>query len=545
MLKISSILFIFFLFSTFVFAKILVYGKLTSTDGKPMLEANVFLSSPGENNIIKSAAVQKDGKYEIEIDSEGLWILHFTGLFHHQYPVAIYSYKPEKIKLNVKLEAYHYGNNFDNVKVIGNFNNWSIPRAIKMKKNKDSTYSVVINTTLDTVFYRLVDVRSGGELECPSASGFISNGIKGYNSYQVVRNGKASIVFDPSKIIYYRRLSSFSFASVNSVENRLAQAYASLIDTKEKYESSFYLDVADRHFLGFKFNFAPYISKVYNTLNDERNPLVRQVLLLSFFELNYMSTHGNFVKVTTARQTLKDITPNSIVWSLYPQAISEALRYAAFTELQRRKYIQSILKTNPMPQTKATLLWGEIERKFHSLDYAEIPRYLTILLDQYGDSPEAIKDSIYLNYLHIKKGIEAPVFTVESSSDTNRSFNNNSFKGKFYLLYFWSTSSNNAVEDLDNINKAYRRYKNKNFEILSLSIDSSGQNFSKSKLENLGVKWQNINLEDGLKSKICKDFEVYSVPKAILINPEDKILAEGWSLRGNKLNETLKKYLNN
>jgi thiol-disulfide isomerase/thioredoxin len=522
-----------------------VYGKVTGTDGKPMVMSRVFLTYPSDDNPVRSVAVGKDGKFRIEIESEGLWMLHFTGVFHHEYAVAIYADGSKEIQIDVRLEAYNYGTNFKRAAIIGNFNDWSLARAVKMKEDQHGTYSAIIDTKSDTVFYRLVNVCTGAFVEGTDADGFQPNGIEGYNSFLIPREGKVKIVLDPRKLLRFSQPSDFKLFVADSIESRFAKSFAIYEHTKQAYNSSLYWHVAEFKMGEFKFDFAPIIDSVRNLLNAEPEGLIRQVLQLDYFGLTAMSTFTHYVDVKTCRETLSGIPPNSIVWSLDPGLLSVALKQASYNQPQRKEYIGKVLDTNPMSRTKEVLLRDEIEWDFHSLDYVRIPRYLTTLLDQYGDSPEALTEGrIYsAEYLRVKRDANAPSFSVISLSDSAGSFTNDSFKGKYYLLDFWATWNKSSVDEIENLGKMCERYKNKGLEILSISLDSSAQVGHEFIQVKVGMPWFDAKADSGIGSKICRNFEVYSVPKAILVDPDGKILAAGWDLRGENLGKTLAKYL--
>jgi len=547
MVKVYSLLFILFFFFAHASAMITVSGRVTGTDDKPISVARVFLTYPSDDQPIKSVEVQKDGDFKIEIDSEGLWMLHFIGIYHHEYSIAVYANNAKEIKINVKLETYHYGNSFDGVKVVGNFNNWLVPRGIVMKKDSDGTYSAIVDSKTDTLFYRLVNARTDGEMEGTETDGFVPNGINGFSSFLIAKKGPVRIVFDPKKLKYSARPESFKFENLSSIQSKFAQAYATLVDGIHEFRISLYTHTANRQIVGFHFNYKPFIKKVKNLMRKERKGLVHQVLLLSYFELNYKNTNGTYENAITPRKLLKEIPSNSIVWSLYPHAILEMLSQGAFSEPEMDRIVHRILDSNPMARTKEILLADVIGRKFHSFQYSEILPYLSILLDQYGDSPEAIAFSktYAITYIPLKLGKSAPLFSVKSLSDPSQRFNNNSFKGKFYLLSFWASSNKECIKEIEDIGNAYKKYKDKNLEILSISLDSSSQNVSKNKFIKLRMPWSNNISVKGFDSKICKDFEVYSIPKSILVDPSGNIVASGWDLREDNLDKTLAKYLGN
>lgn len=543
--RLFSFLFVSLLFINSSSARITVYGRVTGTDDRPMSVARVLLTYPSDDQPIRSVAVRKDGKFSIAIDSEGLWTLHFIGTFHHEYTIAIYVNSMKDIQIDVRLETYNYGTNFGRAAIIGNFNGWSVPRSIELLEDQDSTYSAVVDSKSDTIFYRLVNVSTGGEIEGTDADGFLPNGIEGYNSFLITKKGKVKIVFDPRKLARSSQPATFKIITADRIESRFARSYAILEDTRNAYTSSLYWHIAEYRMGQFKFDFAPIIDSVRNLLNNEPDGLIRQVLQLDYFGLTAMSTFSHYVDVKTSRETLTGIPTNSVVWSLDPELLSVALNQAAYNPYQRKEYIQKVLNANPMSRTKAVLLRDEIERNFHSLQYDQILPYLATLLDQYGDSHEALTVGriYYTDYVKLKDSVRAPAFSVGSLSDSTQHFTNDSFKDKYYLLDFWATWSKPSVDEIEDIRREYEKYENKNLAILSLSLDSSSQDVAKFQLDNRRMPWLNAFISDGFGSKICKDFEVYSVPKLILVDPEGKVVAIGWDLRGDNLEKTLMKYL--
>ena len=531
---------IWIIFSSLTSAHILVEGRLTGAEGKPMPLARVYLTYPSDNNPIKFVNTNKNGWYRIEIDSEGLWMLHFTGVFHHDYSVALYLNNKETIKLNVKLRAYNYFPKFNRVAVIGNFNNWSVPRAVPLKKELNGTYSAVIESKTDSVIYRLINIRTGGEVEGTNLDGFPAKGITGFNSFQFAHDGKAKIIFNPHKLTVSKKKTSFNFLRADKFEKDFADAYATLENTRDIYKSNLYAHV-EEHRWGYKFNFTPYINGIAVMLSSEHNRLVRQALQLSYFELKFMSTAGHYVDVRTSRNTLKIIPPGSVVWSLNPGEMSEAISLAAFAEPLKKKYVMEVVNTNPIARTKEILLREEIDREFHSLNYNSILPYLSILLDQYGDSPEAkLEGRIYSKYIRLKVGDPAPKFSVKLLSDTSMHFTNNSFKDKFYLLEFWSASNKASVDEIVNLQKPNDKFKDK-LTVLSVCLNTSRQQADKllSSIDDITIL-KAID-EKGFDSPLCRSFEVYSVPKAVLIDPKGSVAAEGWELHGENLEKTLER----
>jgi peroxiredoxin len=544
MSRLSVFILIVLFFSASAFAKVTVYGTVVGVDGKPMTKANVFLTYPSDDRPVESVTVGKDGGYRIEIGSEGLWMLHFTGTYHHEYSVAIYANSSKSIRLDVGLRAYRYAVKLGRVRVIGNFNDWSKPSSAGFTQDKGGTYSTVVDSKSDTVFYRLLNVRTGGEIEGTDADGFVPHNLECYDSYLIAKRGKVRIVFDPRRLVRSTRPPRFRMLNADSTESGVAKAYALLEDTRDAYMSSLYWHIEEYKMGDFRFDFAGILDSTRHLLDKEPAGVVRQVLHLTYFALRYLSLTDHYVDVGTSRATLEGIPPGSVVWSLDPSSIMQAISLASFPEPQKDRYVDSVLNSNPMKRTKEILLKDQIDRKFYSLQYSFIPRYLEILVDQYGDSPEAVLDrERYSAYLLLKDGSRAPEFTLRSLGDSSQVFDNDYFKGKFFLLYFWAASSRASVDEMSNLRKAFEKYHGKNFEILGVSLDSSAGIASRSLLSQGRVNWPNALDSEGLGSEICRKFEVYSIPKAVLVNPDGIVVASGWELRGPNLLESLAKYV--
>lgn len=102
-----------------------------------------------------------------------------------------------------------------------------------------------------------------------------------------------------------------------------------------------------------------------------------------------------------------------------------------------------------------------------------------------------------------------------------------SLKGKYILLTFWE-SSNKASRDENKelLKPAYERLKNKNFEIVSVSLDDKKEAWLQAVKED-GLPWVNVNDLQGWKNKIAVDYGVKSIPMNFLIDPRGNIVGMG------------------
>lgn len=109
-------------------------------------------------------------------------------------------------------------------------------------------------------------------------------------------------------------------------------------------------------------------------------------------------------------------------------------------------------------------------------------------------------------------------------------------KGKVVLVDFWASWCGPCRREMPNLVEAYAKYKNKNFEIVGVSLDQSGDAW-KEAIKKLNITWPQMS---DLKFWNCEGAQLYavsSIPHTVLIDGEGIILARG--LHGNELLEKI------
>ena len=110
------------------------------------------------------------------------------------------------------------------------------------------------------------------------------------------------------------------------------------------------------------------------------------------------------------------------------------------------------------------------------------------------------------------------------------------------LLQFWSSSCKFSRDMNETLTRLYSQYRNKGFEIVSISNDIDKSEWIKAIKED-NMKWPQLsNLEDW-DGKIFSAYNINSTPSNLLVDKEGKIIAK--NIRNENLEKTIKKYLNN
>ncbi|NPA35935.1 MAG: AhpC/TSA family protein [Chlorobi bacterium] len=132
-------------------------------------------------------------------------------------------------------------------------------------------------------------------------------------------------------------------------------------------------------------------------------------------------------------------------------------------------------------------------------------------------------------------GKTAPDFTVPTID--GKEITLSSLKGKYVLLDFWASWCKPCIGEIPYMQKAYQNYKDKGFEILSVSVDRDENAWKKAVADNNMTWLQGHDTEDISHSL----YGVMSIPTTLLLDKDGVIIAK--NLRGTALEDKLKELM--
>lgn len=109
-------------------------------------------------------------------------------------------------------------------------------------------------------------------------------------------------------------------------------------------------------------------------------------------------------------------------------------------------------------------------------------------------------------------------------------------QGKYVLLEFWASWCGPCRGEIPHLRQVYKEYKDKGFEIVSVSIDDNKANWDKAVKEEKMV-WKQLCDPQDFNGPVAKVYNVQGVPHCILLDKEGRIFKT--NMRGAALNAVL------
>jgi len=136
------------------------------------------------------------------------------------------------------------------------------------------------------------------------------------------------------------------------------------------------------------------------------------------------------------------------------------------------------------------------------------------------------------------EGMQFTDFTIEDDNGNKLSLSDYVGKGNYVLVDFWASWCGPCRGETPNIKEIYNKYKNKNFNVLSVAVWDKPENTRKA-IEEDKLEWPQIVNAQEVPTKL---YGINGIPHIILFGPDGKIVAR--DLRGDAMKAKIAEVMN-
>lgn len=537
-MKRSMILFLILSFSLlFGGSKAVVKGTLTDQDGNQFKQANILIYSLITNQVVKNIPL-KSKNYKVEIDKKGVYEIRYCAPFHLAQSVTVMVKDNLEETVNVKMVPFEKAENFDQLAVVFKSEKFGDVNSV-MHKETDGKYHATFKSDEKRVDYQLLGVEAKGHSVNGTEGEFTGPDDAGdYFSTLKSDKGVYNFTFDPSLLPAPKGKTEIKFLNENSVTAAL---------NKLKSKSDFYMEdyykkmtvfvKAGNNRKDFKYD-SKELEQFFQKYINSEDVEIQKVGLAFYLVSERILTNKN---KEYRKKYFAMVKPESDLWSLTPFVFINNFGVEKDPELV--KYYKEFFAKNKNKEVKAQRLSMEYAIAKYGGKKEEMKKIRKELKDKYSDSRSyQFFQKRYPENPAISVGKKLPEFEIIDITDETKTYTNESFKGKVLLVDFWATWCGPCKGEMEHLHKAYEKFKDKGFEILSLSFDRSPENVTKYRAGKWKMPWCHSFVKGGFSNKMANDFEVVGIPKPILVGKDGKII-EVDKLRGDNLLTTIEKHL--
>jgi peroxiredoxin len=273
----------------------------------------------------------------------------------------------------------------------------------------------------------------------------------------------------------------------------------------------------------------PVAAEIY-TNNKEIKPksvfLANNTLKIAITEKNIL------VQETKLQNDFLQLTANDTVRPSYFPLYGKLLEQNDTVELSKLGIIFDSLKADDIQKSKQYFisnhsnllsLFSFSRYSTFYADYAAVEADFNLLPDWAKNSADGQNILSKINGAKSTKiNTKAPDFFQKSSTGNEISLN--LLAGKYIFLDFWASWCAPCRREHPNLINIYNSFKDKNFEIISISLDTEKENWLRAIVKDK-ITWTQISDLKGQQNDIAVKYGVQSIPANFLIDPFGTIIA--------------------
>ncbi len=285
----------------------------------------------------------------------------------------------------------------------------------------------------------------------------------------------------------------------------------------------------------FSYDFAAFVSQITPWLAPTHPQPVRQYA--AFILLAHTSSLSR-----EQAQTVAELLPaESVLLAADPARAAGSAR--ALDKILGTERRAQMAARNPDRLVRGHATAGQGLRAAAEGDTAGAGRAYLALTNEFADMRELVFARSKLNPANkVQPGRPLPAFSAPLLNGEG-SLTQDTATGSYRLLHFWASWCGPCKAEMKHIHEVYERFQPQGLEILSFSLDRTADDARAYQADKWPMPWANAFLAEGTQAPAAKALEVLGIPRLVLVDPAGKILAVDNKLRGDRMAETIAKYL--
>lgn len=191
---------------------------------------------------------------------------------------------------------------------------------------------------------------------------------------------------------------------------------------------------------------------------------------------------------------------------------------------QKKRNAFSFIKKYPESIVSLDIAREFVENIYIEVTEKEIDTLLSLLKPVWKETqPMKVVDSLANLAKFIALGNNYPDIFVMNQNDEKVLLSSIIKPGEYTMLEFWASWCAPCRGEIPHLKNVYNEYKNRKFNIVSVSIDENKSDWEKA-LKEEKMPWIQMYDSAGFDSDIMKKYRVFGVPASFIINPQGKIV---------------------